>query len=521
MDSGAPPGLEALESRLKQDLGWLEWPAKPWVPPSHAGSERVLDVLVVGAGMCGLVASAALKGLGITNHLVIDGAGPGREGPWLGYARMETLRSPKQLTGPALGLPALTFRAYYEARFGEAAWRALAKIPRGIWMEYLVWYRAVLDLPVANRCRFEGFEALPTGPEAALAPLAVRLRDEGGARTIYVRHLVLATGRDGLGGPWLPEAIARLPASHRAHSAHAIDFAALRGRRVGVIGAGASAMDNAATALEAGAARVDMLIRRPTLPRVNKFTGIGSQGVVHGFAGLPDAWKWRFLDHAMRAQTPPPRESTLRVSRHPNARFFLGETLIDARVEGRVESRIDGGEVEIVTTRRTHRFDFVIAATGFVVDLSLRPELSAIAPHIRFWRDRFTAPAGEENAELAGAPDLGPGFCFQERVAGTCPALAHIHAFNYPAMLSHGKLSGDIPAVSAGGERLARAIARSLFIADRETHFAALQAYDVPELIGDEWRDAGEWADQLAGREPADAMTMELTPATSPGGTRS
>ena len=52
-------------------------------------------------------------------------------------------------------------------------------------------------------------------------------------------------------------------------------------------------MDNAATALEAGARSLDLFVRRPALPRVNKFTGIGSQGVVHGFASLPDAWKWR------------------------------------------------------------------------------------------------------------------------------------------------------------------------------------------------------------------------------------
>jgi FAD-dependent urate hydroxylase len=501
----APIGLPALEERLRQDLAWLEWPAKSWVPPSHAGDARVLDVLIVGAGMCGLVASAALKGLGVTHQLAVDQAQPGREGPWLGYARMETLRSPKQLTGPALGLPALTFRAYYEARFGADAWETLGKIPRETWMEYLVWYRRVLDLPVANGCRFEGIELTPSGPDAArqplvTAPLAVRLRDASGPRTVHVRHLVLATGRDGLGGPWLPDAITRLPASRRAHSADAIDFAALRGLRVAVIGAGASAMDNAATALEAGAAQVDMLIRRPALPRVNKFTGIGSQGVVHGFAGLPDAWKWRFLDHALRAQTPPPRDSMLRVSRHPNSRFFLGETLLDARMAG--------GEVELVTTRRTHRFDFVIAATGFSVDLPLRPELAAVAAHIRFWRDRFTPPAGEENPELAHAPDLGPGFEFQERVAGACPQLSRIHCFNYPALLSHGKLSGDIPAVSAGGERLARAIARALFVADRETHYAALTAYDVPELLGDEWTDAGA--------EPA----RHRMPATSPGGTR-
>ncbi|EGH49635.1 hypothetical protein PSYPI_47513, partial [Pseudomonas syringae pv. pisi str. 1704B] len=39
------------------------------------------------------------------------------------------------------------------------------------------------------------------------------------------------------------------------------------GKRVAVIGGGASAMDSAATALEAGATRVDLLIRRAELPR--------------------------------------------------------------------------------------------------------------------------------------------------------------------------------------------------------------------------------------------------------------
>ena len=45
------------------------------------------------------------------------------------YARMETLRSPKQLTGPAYGMASLTFRAWFTAQFGEDAWEALDKIP--------------------------------------------------------------------------------------------------------------------------------------------------------------------------------------------------------------------------------------------------------------------------------------------------------------------------------------------------------------------------------------------------------
>jgi cation diffusion facilitator CzcD-associated flavoprotein CzcO len=135
--------------------------------------------------------------------------------------------------------------------------------------------------------------------------------------------------------------------------------------------------------------------------------------------------------------------------------------------------------------------DFLILGTGFDVDLARRPELAQLAPHIRLWRDRFAAPGpGLESGELADSPDVAPDYAFQERAPGACPALARVHCFNHPATLSHGKLSGDIPAVSEGAQRLARAIAASLFVEDRERHFARLQEFDTPELLGDEWPGA-------------------------------
>jgi cation diffusion facilitator CzcD-associated flavoprotein CzcO len=91
---------------------------------------------------------------------------------------------------------------------------------------------------------------------------------------------------------------------------------------------------------------------------------------------------------------------------------------------------------------------------------------------------------------MSEAPDLGPSFEFREKVAGSCPILSHIHCFNDAAMLTHGKVSGDIPAVSAGADRLARGIAASLFAEDVEAHFVNLVAYDIPELQGNEWVDS-------------------------------
>jgi cation diffusion facilitator CzcD-associated flavoprotein CzcO len=464
--------LHALEARLRQDLEWLELPGKAWVPPRTVDGQAVRDVVVIGAGMCGLTACNALIRLGIRNIVAYDRAPEGLEGPWVTFARMRTLRSPKQLTGPALGLPALTFRAYYEARFGRAAWDALGKIPRVAWMEYLVWYRRVLDLPVRNQAHMTDVQ--PFGPDL----LALEVNGE----RVLARHLVLATGRDGLGGPVVPPIATTIDRRFWAHSADDIDFAALRGRRVGVVGAGASAMDNAATALEAGAGRLDLFIRRADIPRINKFTGIGSPGVVHGFEALPDAWKWRFLHYVLSQQTPPPRDSTLRVSSHPNAFFHPGSPILSAEP--------DGDALVVTTARLRYTVDFLIFATGFAFDLSRRPELSSFASHIRLWRDRFAAPEGLHSEELGSSPDLAPDYAFQEKQLGACPALTRIHCFNHHAMLTHGKLSGDIPAVSEGADRLARGLARRLFVEDVDQHYDALQAFAVPELQGDEWTDA-------------------------------
>ncbi|ASW10656.1 NAD(P)-binding domain-containing protein [Rhizobium sp. 11515TR] len=473
--SALPNGLDALEARLRQDLAWLELPAKSWVPPRVIGGQPVVDVVIIGAGMAGLAASGMLKRLGVANHLVLDKATAGQEGPWVTFARMRTLRSPKQLTGPAMGLPALTFRAYYEARFGREAWVALDRAPRVTWMEYLIWYRKVLELPVRNGVTVD---AILPREDGMLDLVCIK---DGLKETIIARHAVLATGRDGLGGPFVPDVAKSIGRKFWAHTADDIDFAVLRGKRIGVIGAGASAMDNAATALEAGASRLDMFVRRKELPRINKFTGIGSQGVVHGFAGLPDEWKWRFLNYAMGQQTPPPRASVLRVSSFPQAHLHL-----ESPINGLEQ---EGDHVILKTPRTSYPVDFLIFGTGFKIDLSNRPELAAFGPHIRLWRDRFPVPAEMPNAELEASPDLGEAFEFLEREPSSCPALAKIHCFNFPATLSHGKLTGDIPAISEGADRLARGIVRALFVADREKHFENLQAFDTPELLGDEWAD--------------------------------
>ncbi|AVT04126.1 SidA/IucD/PvdA family monooxygenase [Paracidovorax avenae] len=470
-------GLAALEQRLQHDLLTLNWRAKAWLPQrTHAG-RQVIDVLIIGAGQAGLAASMALAQQGIP-AVLLDRAPEDHEGPWATTARMETLRSPKELTGPALGVPSLTFRAWFEAQWGGDAWAALDKIPRLQWMDYLRWYRRVTRADVRN-----GHAVTAVQPRGD-GLVEVDVQAQGHATTWFARRVVLATGRDGLGGPQIPAFMQGVGRSRWAHSSDVLDYATLRGLRVGVVGAGSSAMDSAATALECGAASVDLLVRRPDLPRINKSKGSGVPGLTHGHHDLPDAWKWRIRHYINTTQVPPPHGSTLRVSRHPNAFFHLG-----CPVQGVRENPADGA-LHVATLHGTFAFDFLIVSTGFAIDWAQKPEFAAIAPHVRTWGARYTPPPGDEDQELADSPDLGPGFEFREKLPGDCPGLERVHCFCYPAALSHGTVSGDIPAISDGARRLATGLASLFYREDVDYHFGVLQAYAEPELLGDEWSPA-------------------------------
>ena len=99
-----------------------------WVP-DRDGIDH--NVVVVGGGQSGSAFAFALRRAGIGKVSVIDAAPDGaRAGVWLTSARMHKLRTPKNLPGPELGLPALGFQAWYEARYGVAAYDALDRIPR-------------------------------------------------------------------------------------------------------------------------------------------------------------------------------------------------------------------------------------------------------------------------------------------------------------------------------------------------------------------------------------------------------
>ena len=91
---------------------------------------------------------------------------------------------------------------------------------------------------------------------------------------------------------------------------------------------------------------------------------------------------------------------------------------------------------------------------------------------------------------MLDSPDLGPAFEFKEVTPGQCPGLSSIHCFCYPAALSHGTVSGDIPAISEGAKRLSAGIASLFYREDIAEHYHRMELYNDPELLGDEWTPA-------------------------------
>ena len=462
------PGLATHAATVARDLALLGLPPRNW-PATVPGpdGQPMLDVLVIGAGMCGIAAATALLHKGIRNILVLDRKPAGREGPWMTYARMPTLRSPKHLPGLCAGIPSLTFRAWYEAQHGTAGWEALYKIANADWQDYLTWLRHVLDLPARNGVAVTGLDPLPHAMRATL--------DDGS--TLHARRVVLATGRDGTGGLSLPDCVdPALWPDLAAHTNEPIDFRALRGRRIAVLGGGPSAWDNAATALEAGAARADLYVRRRELPQVNKGRGSANPGFFEGWAALEPADRWAILVYMHDLQSPPPHETVHRALALPGFAIHLRTPVLRARRAGtRVRLDLPGRQEEA---------DFLIVGTGFRIDLTHEPLLAPHAAGIATWTDRYTPPAALVRQELGRFPWLGDGFELTERQPGACPSLTRVHLFNHGATASLGALASDIPGVTIGAERLASRMAQHFFREDIQAVRAGLEAFAEPELEG-------------------------------------
>jgi cation diffusion facilitator CzcD-associated flavoprotein CzcO len=462
--------LAALEDQVRADLGKTAHPDAAWMTPKLGPDDRpALDVLIVGAGQSGLATAFGLLRSQVNNILVLDKSEEGQEGPWLTYARMPTLRSPKHFTGPDLDIPSLTYQSWHEARFGEEDWRTLDLISRELWAEYLLWFRTVVDLPVRNGC-----EVIEISP-AAGGLLAANVQTLDGVDTLFARKIVLATGQEGMGDWIIPEPLRHLPSSLCAHAARRIDFAGLRGKRVAVIGAGASAFDNAAVALEAGAAEVQLFCRRAEIQVIQPYRWLTFRGFLRHFSDLDDAWRWRFMRTILEMREGFPQATYDRCARHSNFRLQEGAP-VDAAIE-------TTSGVELQTPRGAFAADFVICGTGIDMNFAGRPELRNCAANIASWADRYQPPPDERSPRLGRFPYLADDYALVERVAGETPWIADIHVFAIASTMSFGASGSSINAMTTAVPKLVHGLTRGLFRADVERHWASFRAYDVPQAV--------------------------------------
>ena len=447
-----------------------------WVP-DRPGIDH--NVVIVGGGQTGCAFAFALRRAGIGKVSVIDAAvDAGAAGIWQTTARMHVLRTPKTLAGPELGIAGLSFQAWYEARHGAAAYQAFERAPRQAWIDYLAWYRDFLGIPVRYGTGLKRIK-----PENGHFRLHLDIAGTPAIET--ARKIIIATGFDGSGGIAVPDVLSGLPRALCAHTGDDIDFAALAGKNIGVVGGAASAFDAAATALEAGAKSVDLFARRPTLAATPINRVRGYPGAYDNYYALPDGVRWHQAIRFRRAGSTAPQDAVDRVLKHANFHLHLAAPWLSARE--------DAGQIAATAADGAYHFDFAIAGTGYAADPNLRPEFADFSRHILLWRDRYTPPADEEDPFLGAHPYLGPGNEFIEKAPGAAPHLKDIHCFNPAGFVSFGVPIGDVPSMKRGHPTVTAQISRDLFLADFDHHQRRMTG-DVPPDFGPELYAGAVWS---------------------------
>lgn len=471
--------LAALTARIQRALELLGEPVDNWVPP-HPAIDR--DVVIVGAGQAGLAIGFALTRKGIRNIAIIDEADNGQEGPWITTARMLTLRSPKNLAGPEQGIAELTFQAWYQAAYGAEAYDQIDKIHKDDWMRYLNWYRQMIEigLEIDNQVRLIRIEPASDSPFNTLRlTLQRRAGDKIISETITTRKVILANGMDGAGRPYIPELVKQsLPKPYWAHSAEPIDFEYLRAKQIAVLGAASSAFDNAAVALETGAARVDLFCRHESFARINLTKGMSYPGILDHFFDLPDDLKWRAMSFYFNRSTPAVRETVQRCTHHDHFFLHFASPWQDLS--------LNNERIQIKTPKAQYQADYLILGTGFETNPATRSELKNLSSDIALWKDKYQPTETEQNPSLAQYPYLGSGFEFLEKQPGNAPWLANIHCYNYAAVPSFGRAAGDIGSLKHGIPRLIQAISKDLILADAEHHVERIMSFSEPEMTDTE-----------------------------------
>jgi thioredoxin reductase len=199
--------------------------------------------------------------------------------------------------------------------------------------------------------------------------------------TLHARRVVVAAGI--VKFAYLPPTLASIPGSMISHSSQHSDLTGFKGRKVAVLGAGASALDIAALLLEAGA-EVELVARRRSIPfhdRPNEPRTL-LQRLQAPRSGLGTGWRSRMCTDIPLVFHAMPQSLRIRaVARHlgPAPCWFVRDA-----VAGRLPMHLGvsivgaqsrGGRACLVLNQpgredRQLEVDHVIAATGYKAAVS-------------------------------------------------------------------------------------------------------------------------------------------------------
>lgn len=457
--------LKALEEQIKSDFENLNIPPEHWV----IEQDGRLPVAILGGGMSGLTIALALKIKGIPCQ-IFEQKAQGEEGPWLKPALMETLRSPKNVVGPALGSPSLTFQAWYKAQFGVEAWDKLNKIPRVQWHEYLQWFKQVTAPKFHDQHEFIDYEII----DDAVTKLVFKNHKQ--IKEVFASHVVFALGMETFSIPNIPHFVENISSQYWEHAYAGTDYSKFKNLDIGVVGYSAGAMDSAATALEHGAKSVELLCRCKDFPRVNHAKIAVNSGYLSAYASLTDEQKWEFQNYLLQQKMPAPHGSTLRVSKHNHAHFNF-----DAGIT-RIEQKDQ--KLYVYTKDECFILDYLILATGFKLNWDKTVWTQKLKTQFKIWQDVIQ---DKENNGLEDNPYLTPYFEFIDK---STDSSTNLYCFNFSAGMSLGPLIGMIGGVDSGATVLASQIACKIYQSQYEQQLLKIKTSTEYELEGNEWKPA-------------------------------
>lgn len=447
MKANAADLLQLLSDEVRLAISQLEPTTFDWVYP--LGTD--IDVGIIGGGQSGIAIAFGLRRAGIKRVKVFDSAEPGTVGVWNTVARMKTLRAGKGFTGLEQGIPQLTFEHWFTRLYGAEQFKVMPEIPRSIWFDYLNWYRETTDIEVMWLHQLISIDPIS---EDKNPPLKLSfLIKEGSQVSITTQTVVLATGIDGFGEPHIPSALSeKLPKNCLSHTHDPIDFLKLRGKRIGVVGAAASAFDAASAALECGAAEVHQFIRHASLVQANDLASAKPSADKLFYTLFSDELRLRIVSERRRRSSAP-ETAIARARQYANHRlhFNVNEQHITMK-DDQILVQTDSGDIPL---------DYIIAGTGYRQNIRVKQELGTAAPHVMLWGDRVNSV--ETESGWLEHPYLGAGFELQEKEPGNAPWLQRIHIYTFAAIVSHGIHVGDIGSAFIGLPRLVSGITHTLF----------------------------------------------------------